>query len=136
MTKLKILNAVAVFSVQKDDMDGEIDLKSCMKVSEFDVEKNYGFQIQASVSATAHPLSNSVYAADYHLCIHPLAALATPALSAQLFCYHDSHLCQHLFSLSFSSVFSCRFPLIRSRPEPVFSLLFCRRERPPSHCLP
>lgn len=34
------------FSVQKDDLDGEIDLKSCVKVSEFDVEKNYGFQIQ------------------------------------------------------------------------------------------
>lgn len=32
--------------VQKDDLDGEIDLKSCVKVSEFDVEKNYGFQIQ------------------------------------------------------------------------------------------
>ncbi|XP_026180697.1 TRIO and F-actin binding protein b isoform X2 [Mastacembelus armatus] len=31
---------------EKDDMDGEIDLKSCMKVSEFNVEKNYGFQIQ------------------------------------------------------------------------------------------
>ncbi|KAM9745852.1 uncharacterized protein ACNS7B_010047 [Menidia menidia] len=31
---------------EKDDLDGEIDLKSCMRVSEFDVEKNYGFQIQ------------------------------------------------------------------------------------------
>ncbi|XP_076000184.1 TRIO and F-actin-binding protein-like [Genypterus blacodes] len=31
---------------EKDDLDGEIDLKSCTKVSEFDVEKNYGFQIQ------------------------------------------------------------------------------------------
>ncbi|KAM4634898.1 TRIO and F-actin binding protein b [Polymixia lowei] len=30
---------------EKDDLDGEIDLKSCLKVSEFDVEKNYGFQI-------------------------------------------------------------------------------------------
>ncbi|KAL0992978.1 hypothetical protein UPYG_G00101750 [Umbra pygmaea] len=30
---------------EKDDLDGEIDLKSCVKVSEFDVEKNYGFQI-------------------------------------------------------------------------------------------
>lgn len=35
--------------VQKDDLDGEIDLKSCVKVSEFDVEKNYGFQIQVRV---------------------------------------------------------------------------------------
>ncbi|XP_067333644.1 TRIO and F-actin-binding protein-like isoform X1 [Channa argus] len=31
---------------EKDDMDGEIDLKSCVRVSEFDVEKNYGFQIE------------------------------------------------------------------------------------------
>ncbi|XP_067472498.1 TRIO and F-actin binding protein b [Thunnus thynnus] len=31
---------------EKDDLDGEIDLKSCVKVSEFDVGKNYGFQIQ------------------------------------------------------------------------------------------
>ncbi|XP_030590729.1 TRIO and F-actin binding protein b isoform X1 [Archocentrus centrarchus] len=31
---------------EKDDSDGEIDLKSCVNVSEFDVEKNYGFQIK------------------------------------------------------------------------------------------
>ncbi|XP_068193599.1 TRIO and F-actin binding protein b isoform X2 [Antennarius striatus] len=36
---------------EKDDMDGEIDLKSCMNVSEFDVEKNYGFQIQTQEAA-------------------------------------------------------------------------------------
>lgn len=41
-------------SGQKDDSDGEIDLKSCIKVSEFDVEKNYGFQIQASSSLREH----------------------------------------------------------------------------------
>lgn len=35
--------------VQKDDLDGEIDLKSCVKVSEFDVGKNYGFQIHVSI---------------------------------------------------------------------------------------
>lgn len=38
--------------LQKDDLDGEVDLKSCVKVSEFDVEKNYGFQIQVSVFFT------------------------------------------------------------------------------------
>ncbi|CAG01652.1 unnamed protein product, partial [Tetraodon nigroviridis] len=37
------------FENEKDDLDGEIDLKSCVKVSEFDVEKNYGFQIQVRV---------------------------------------------------------------------------------------
>ncbi|XP_023670333.2 uncharacterized protein [Paramormyrops kingsleyae] len=31
---------------EKEDLDGEIDLRSCVGVSEFDVEKNYGFQIQ------------------------------------------------------------------------------------------
>ncbi|XP_076866437.1 TRIO and F-actin binding protein b [Brachyhypopomus gauderio] len=31
---------------EKDDLDGEIDLRSCVKVSEFDVDRNYGFQIQ------------------------------------------------------------------------------------------
>lgn len=41
-----------MFLVQKDDLDGEIDLKSCVKVSEFDVEKNYGFQIQVSARFT------------------------------------------------------------------------------------
>ncbi|XP_039621577.1 TRIO and F-actin binding protein b [Polypterus senegalus] len=29
-----------------DDLDGEIDLHSCVDVSEFQVQKNYGFQIQ------------------------------------------------------------------------------------------
>lgn len=37
-------------------MDGEIDLKSCVKVYEFDVEKNYGFQIQVSISVTGQSL--------------------------------------------------------------------------------
>nr|XP_057905449.1 TRIO and F-actin binding protein b isoform X2 [Doryrhamphus excisus] len=36
---------------EKDDLDGEIDLKSCVKVSEYDVEKNYGFQIQTRDSS-------------------------------------------------------------------------------------
>ncbi|KAL6457415.1 hypothetical protein MHYP_G00343780 [Metynnis hypsauchen] len=31
---------------EKEELDGEIDLRSCVKVSEFDVERNYGFQIQ------------------------------------------------------------------------------------------
>ncbi|XP_035381566.1 TRIO and F-actin binding protein b [Electrophorus electricus] len=31
---------------EKDELDGEIDLRSCVKVSEFDVDRNYGFQIQ------------------------------------------------------------------------------------------
>ncbi|XP_039512855.1 TRIO and F-actin binding protein b isoform X2 [Pimephales promelas] len=36
---------------ERDEVDGEIDLKSCVKVSEFDVEKNYGFQIQTRDAA-------------------------------------------------------------------------------------
>ncbi|KAI4821748.1 hypothetical protein KUCAC02_007332 [Chaenocephalus aceratus] len=38
------------------ELDGEIDLKSCVKVCEFDVEKNYGFQVQTRDSS-AHTLS-------------------------------------------------------------------------------
>ncbi|KAJ4920688.1 hypothetical protein JOQ06_016401 [Pogonophryne albipinna] len=41
---------------EKDELDGEIDLKSCVKVCEFDVEKNYGFQVQTRDSS-AHTLS-------------------------------------------------------------------------------
>ncbi|XP_010777338.1 TRIO and F-actin-binding protein-like [Notothenia coriiceps] len=41
---------------EKDELDGEIDLKSCVKVCEFDVEKNYGFQVQTRHSS-AHTLS-------------------------------------------------------------------------------
>lgn len=40
-------------------MDGEIDLKSCVKVSEFDVEKNYGFQIQVNLSASGQTHSQT-----------------------------------------------------------------------------
>ncbi|XDV11003.1 hypothetical protein PO909_000075 [Leuciscus waleckii] len=36
---------------ERDEVDGEIDLKSCVKVLEFDVEKNYGFQIQTTDAA-------------------------------------------------------------------------------------
>ncbi|XP_048870556.1 TRIO and F-actin-binding protein-like isoform X2 [Brienomyrus brachyistius] len=36
---------------EKEDLDGEIDLRSCVEVSEFDVEKNYGFQIQTQGAA-------------------------------------------------------------------------------------
>jgi len=32
-------------------VDGEIDLKACVKVSEFDVEKNYGFQIEVGTGS-------------------------------------------------------------------------------------
>lgn len=48
--------------LQKDDVDGEIDLKSCVDVAEFDVEKNYGFQIQVGLQSKsctlAHPHLN------------------------------------------------------------------------------
>lgn len=32
--------------MQLDDLDGEIDLASCVNVSDCEVEKNYGLQIQ------------------------------------------------------------------------------------------
>lgn len=33
---------------QADDLDGEIDLRSCTDVTEFAVQRNYGFQIHVS----------------------------------------------------------------------------------------
>lgn len=35
--------------LQADDLDGEIDLRSCTDVTEFAVQRNYGFQIHVSV---------------------------------------------------------------------------------------
>uniref|UniRef100_A0A3P9PM70 PH domain-containing protein n=1 Tax=Poecilia reticulata TaxID=8081 RepID=A0A3P9PM70_POERE len=37
---------------ESDDLDGEIDLTSCVNVSDCDVEKNYGLQIQVIFSAS------------------------------------------------------------------------------------
>lgn len=37
---------ILVAVVQLDDLDGEIDLTSCVNVSDCEVEKNYGVQIQ------------------------------------------------------------------------------------------
>lgn len=51
--------------LQKDDVDGEIDLKSCVNVSEFDVEKNYGFQIQVRLNSV--PGSVVFRLADYSI---------------------------------------------------------------------
>ena len=35
--------------MQADDLDGEIDLRFCTDVTEFAVQRNYGFQIHVSV---------------------------------------------------------------------------------------
>lgn len=37
------------YKLQSDDLDGEIDLTSCVNVSDCDVEKNYGLQIQVCI---------------------------------------------------------------------------------------
>lgn len=34
-----------VFSPQASELEGEIDLTKCFNVSEFQVQRNYGFQI-------------------------------------------------------------------------------------------
>ena len=52
-------------------MDGEIDLKSCVKVSEFDVEKNYGFQIQVNISVITSSLSRDCYSSFCLRSPHP-----------------------------------------------------------------
>ncbi|TNM86042.1 hypothetical protein fugu_008313 [Takifugu bimaculatus] len=61
-----------------DDLDGEIDLASCVNVSECDVEKNYGVQIQdsgcepATCTATnphqADPLGTAVGGSEGRVC--------------------------------------------------------------------
>lgn len=38
--------------LQSDDLDGEINLTSCVNVSDCDVEKNYGLQIQVCIYCT------------------------------------------------------------------------------------
>lgn len=36
------------FSLQAADLDGEIDLSTCYDVTEYPVQRNYGFQIHVS----------------------------------------------------------------------------------------
>lgn len=97
-------------------MDGEIDLKSCVKVYEFDVEKNYGFQIQVSISVTGQSLlacvcywfsslyslsfisvnhTRSLFLLDFFLVI-PLSWLTSLSVSLPLFPLHLAR-----FQLSF-----------------------------------
>lgn len=40
-----------VFLLQADELDGEIDLRSCTDVTEFAVQRNYGFQIHVRLLA-------------------------------------------------------------------------------------
>lgn len=38
--------------LQADELDGEIDLRSCTDVTEYAVQRNYGFQIHVRLRAT------------------------------------------------------------------------------------
>lgn len=94
-----------VFSVQRDDMDGEIDLKSCVKVSEFDVEKNYGFQIQVNISLAQVNLFHILWMWLIFFNIFLPFCLPLPHplfvhFISLLFCYHDSIFRQHLLPIS------------------------------------
>lgn len=75
--------SVTMFFVQKDDMDGEIDLKFCVKVSEFDVEKNYGFQIQV-----VHITALCMWLIFFFMLIQFLSSLTTPAFICHSFTSH------------------------------------------------
>lgn len=44
--------------VQLDDLDGEIDLTSCVNVSDYEVEKNYGVQIQVCATELEYLLKS------------------------------------------------------------------------------
>lgn len=39
--------------LQSDDLEGEIDLTSCVNVSDCEVERNYGLQIQVCFHPTS-----------------------------------------------------------------------------------
>lgn len=39
---------MVAFLLQADELDGEIDLRSCTDVTEYAVQRNYGFQIHVS----------------------------------------------------------------------------------------
>lgn len=46
--------------VQLDDVDGEIDLASCVNVSDCEVEKNYGLQIQVCATVLEYGIFNTM----------------------------------------------------------------------------
>lgn len=112
--------SVLLFSAQKDDLDGEIDLKSCVKVSEFDVEKNYGFQIQVTIYVKGQTLSKTVYVAVFHPCICTFAFFLILLLTLQL----------QFFILHFFSCLLHHLHLTPVLPHPLlfltsfFSLVF------------
>lgn len=142
------MKGLLCFSVQKDDLDGEIDLKSCVKVSEFDVGKNYGFQIQVSFTLF-HTMCVCVcecFSSLYSSLLF-LSASTTPALSFL------NTLLSWLTSpsvspppLSFSQYFLSPFSFYHLHLTPIlshlcvsltcFSLLFSRHGRLCSRCLP
>lgn len=56
--------------LQASDLDGEIDLSTCYNVTEYQAQRNYGFQIHVSPN---HSRTISDYLCnnnDLHLCIH------------------------------------------------------------------
>lgn len=42
---------IMAFLLQADELDGEIDLRSCTDVTEYAVQRNYGFQIHVRPGA-------------------------------------------------------------------------------------
>ena len=40
---------------QASDLDGEIDLSTCYNVTEYQAQRNYGFQIHVSVLSLSSP---------------------------------------------------------------------------------
>lgn len=68
------------FCPQASDLEGEIDLTKCYSVSEYQVQRNYGFQIHvrswtqhtetAVSSAPTRRLTRCFYASDAERCLH------------------------------------------------------------------
>lgn len=77
------------FLLQADELDGEIDLRCCTDVTEYAVQRNYGFQIHVRLCAGVRgeaclegPLEHSCPSRDWLLSLlYPEALSSEPVRS-------------------------------------------------------
>lgn len=67
---------------QADDLDGEIDLRSCTDVTEYAVQRNYGFQIHVSICSHAN------------LCWGPVGACELSQVSSCMETFRETLVCR------------------------------------------
>lgn len=71
--------------VQLDDLDGEIDLASCVNVSDCEVEKNYGLQIQVRATLLAYLIECFGHCVEVHSNPTPPPPPTTSSITCFLF---------------------------------------------------